>query len=173
MSFPRNASIIRETGSESGRPLDGSMAATRLWISSVSRRAVPMPQWTWLLPASLSVPPTLAAPRVGLEAVDESRRRRRLTVEPGLVDGLHDQVGAAAMMQASSARLQRQAAGILSKRCSSPSGGTHACALLQYTSIVGFNHLVSSSVPALMKAIPGIASTSEIIGEPHSGQKRR
>src|SRR5829696_2523209 len=39
--------------------------------------------------------------------------------------------------------------------------------------MVGLTHFVSSSVPDLMKTMPGIASTSEIIGEPHSGQKRR
>src|ERR1700722_14617265 len=39
--------------------------------------------------------------------------------------------------------------------------------------MVGFTQVVSSSVPALMKVRPGITSTSEIIGEPHSEQKRR
>src|ERR1044071_9548589 len=39
--------------------------------------------------------------------------------------------------------------------------------------MLGFSHFVSSSVPALMRASPGITSTSVMIGEPHSEQNRR
>ena len=54
-----------------------------------------------------------------------------------------------------------------------PGNVSHGCALSQNISIVGLSQDVSSNVPALMMLRPGKAGATEIIGEPHSGQKMR
>ena len=54
-----------------------------------------------------------------------------------------------------------------------PGNVSHGCALSQKISIVGLSQDVSSNVPALMMLRPGKAGATEIMGEPHSGQKMR